>query len=162
MSLQDKIVGFNEIEGIVRKLKEDNKRIGFTNGCFDILHAGHVLYLEKAKSLVDVLILGLNSDSSIRRIKGARRPINGELDRALVVAGLESVDWVVIFSEDTPLKLIEIVKPDVLIKGADWKGKGVVGGDFVKSYGGRVEFVELYDGRSTTSIIEKIKRVYCG
>ncbi len=161
MSLQSKIVGIYEIKGIVERFKREGKKIGFTNGCFDILHAGHVLYLEKSKSLVDILVLGLNSDDSIRRIKGAKRPINGERDRAIVVAGLESVDWVVIFNDDTPLKLIEVVKPDVLIKGADWKDKGIVGSDFVKSYGGRVEFVELYNGRSTTSIIEKIKRVYC-
>jgi len=161
MNLLDKIVDFVEIERLVNKLKREGKRIGFTNGCFDILHAGHVIYLEKSKSLVDVLVLGLNSDSSIKRIKGDKRPINGELDRALVVAGLKSVDWVVIFDDDTPLKLIEVVKPDVLIKGADWKDKGVVGGDFVKSYGGRVEFIKLYEGRSTTSIIERIKRVYC-
>ncbi len=161
MSLQSKIVSINEIKGIVEQLKRKGKKIGFTNGCFDILHAGHVLYLERSKSLVDILVLGLNSDNSIKRIKGARRPINGERDRAIVVAGLESVDWVVIFDDDTPIKLIELVKPDVLIKGADWKDKGIVGGDFVKSYGGRVEFVGLYEGRSTTSVIEKIRRVYC-
>ena len=161
MSLQSKIVSINEIKGIVEQLKREGKKIGFTNGCFDILHAGHVLYLERSKSLVDILVLGLNSDNSIKRIKGARRPINGERDRAIVVAGLESVDWVVIFDDDTPIKLIELVKPDVLIKGADWKDKGIVGGDFVKSYGGRVEFVGLYEGRSTTSVIEKIRRVYC-
>jgi len=161
MSLHDKIVDFQRIKVIADKCRFEGKIIGFTNGCFDIIHAGHVTYLERSKSLVDVLIVGLNSDESVRRIKGEKRPINGENDRAIVLAALESVDYVVIFEEDTPLKLIQTVKPDVLIKGADWKDKGVVGGEFVKSYGGRVEFIDFLDNRSTTGVIERVIDAYC-
>lgn len=161
MNLQDKIVDFEKIKVIAEKCRFERKVIGFTNGCFDIVHAGHVTYLEKAKNLVDVLIVGLNSDESIRRIKGKNRPINSEYDRALVLSALKSVDWVVVFAEDTPLELIKAVKPHVLIKGADWKGKGVVGGDFVESYGGAVKFIDFLDNRSTTNIIGKIIDVYC-
>ena len=157
----DKIKTFEEIAEIANELRYNKKTVGFTNGCFDILHAGHVSYLKKAKELADVLILGLNSDSSIRRIKGKTRPINSENDRAVVAAALESVDFVVIFGEDTPQKLIELIKPDILIKGADWKGKKVAGCDFIKSCGGRCEFVELLNNRSTTNVIEKIVDEYC-
>ncbi len=161
MSLLEKIVPYKDIRTITERYKKEGKIIGFTNGCFDIIHAGHVAYLEKAKSLVDILIVGLNSDDSVRRIKGEKRPINPELDRSIVLAGLNSVDWVVIFSEDTPIELIKTVKPDVLIKGADWKSKGVVGADFVKRYGGRVEFIDFLDNRSTTGIIERVVKTYC-
>jgi rfaE bifunctional protein nucleotidyltransferase chain/domain len=156
-----KIKNFNEILQIVEALKKEKKIVGFTNGCFDIIHAGHISYLEKAKALVDVLILGLNSDSSIKRIKGNNRPINSQDDRALVVSGLESVDFVVMFDEDTPQKLIELLKPNILIKGADWKDKEVAGCDFVKQHGGECKFIDFLDNRSTTSVIEKIKNVYC-
>ncbi len=161
MSLHDKIVDFERIKSIADRFRFEGKVIGFTNGCFDIIHAGHVTYLEKSKNLVDVLIVGLNSDESVRRIKGQKRPINSEVDRAIVLAALQSVDYVVIFEEDTPLKLIQTIRPDVLIKGADWKNKGVVGGDFVKSYGGRVEFIDFLEGRSTTGVIERVIDVYC-
>ncbi len=157
----DKIKTFNEIKEIADNLRCDKKTVGFTNGCFDILHAGHVSYLKKTKELSDVLILGLNSDNSIRRIKGENRPINSEVDRAVVIAALESVDFVVIFDDDTPQKLIELIKPDILIKGADWKHKKVAGCDFVKRYGGRCEFVEFLNNRSTTNIIDKIVNEYC-
>ena len=157
----DKIKNLSEIVDIVEDLKQNGDIIGFTNGCFDILHAGHVSYLSKARSMVDVLILGLNSDNSIKRIKGENRPINNQDDRALVVASLECVDFVVVFNEDTPIKLIEAIKPDILIKGADWKDKKVAGCDFVQKYGGRCEFIELLDNRSTTNIIEKIVHEYC-
>ncbi len=161
MNLQDKIVDFEKIKVIAEKYRFEKKVIGFTNGCFDIIHAGHVTYLEKAKNMVDVLIVGLNSDESVRRIKGENRPINSEYDRALVLSALKSVNWVVIFAEDTPLELIKTIKPHVLIKGADWKDKGVVGGDFVASYGGAVKFIDFLDNRSTTNIIGKIIDVYC-
>ncbi len=159
--MQDKILTLDEIVDVAGYLKDRNKIVGFTNGCFDILHAGHVTYLEKAKSLVDVLIVGLNSDSSVKRIKGPKRPINSEIDRALVLSGLSSVDWVVIFNEDTPIEIIKAIKPDLLIKGADWKGKRVVGAEFVLSYGGSVEFIDFLEDRSTTGIIEKVLREYC-
>lgn len=151
-----KIRKIAELRGVIRGLKASGKRIVFTNGCFDLLHYGHVLYLTKAKARGDILIVALNSDFSVRRIKGKARPINSEKDRAGVLAALESVDYVVIFKEDTPLKTIKILKPDILVKGADWKKGAIVGADFVRSYGGRVETVPLVKGRSSTNIIRKI------
>ena len=134
------------------------KKIVFTNGCFDILHAGHVRYLKKAKSLGDILVVGLNSDKSIKRIKGKDRPIVSEGERAEVLSGLESVDYVVLFSDDTPIKLIEKIKPNVLVKGSDWKKGKIVGEDFVKSMGGKTVRARLVQGKSTTNIIKKIER----
>ncbi|MDE2027030.1 MAG: adenylyltransferase/cytidyltransferase family protein [Candidatus Omnitrophica bacterium] len=134
-------------------LRRSGRTIAFTNGCFDLMHIGHVKYLEKAGRGNRVLVVGLNSDRSIRRIKGPSRPIVVQRSRAAVLAALESVDFVVIFNEETPAKLIAAVKPDVLIKGADWKGKAVAGQDVVK----RVEFVKLVKGFSTSHIIDKIK-----
>lgn len=153
-----KIKKLNALKYICAKLHKSNKKIVFTNGCFDILHYGHVMYLEKARAKGDVLIVGLNSDSSVRRIKGKTRPIVCESDRARVLAGLESVNYVVIFNQDTPLEIIKALKPDVLIKGSDWKDKGIVGAPFVKSYGGKVSTVNLASGRSTTELIKKIAK----
>lgn len=141
---------------LVKELKDRRKRIVFTNGCFDLLHVGHVKYLQAARSFGDILILGLNSDASIRRLKGEKRPLIGEIERAHLLAALDCVDYVVIFDEDTPLKLIEAIRPDVLVKGGDYTREGVVGHEVVESYGGRVELVEFVDGRSTSGIIEKI------
>ncbi len=137
----------------VAALKEDGKRIVFTNGCFDILHLGHVKYLETARSFGDVLIVGVNSDASVRRLKGESRPVNPEYDRAYLLAALDAVDFVTIFDEDTPYELIKIVEPDILVKGGDYEGKEVVGSDIAKE----VRLVDFVDGRSTTKIIEKIK-----
>jgi len=145
---------------LVRELKERRKRIVFTNGCFDLLHAGHVTYLQAARSFGDLLILGLNSDASIRRLKGEKRPLIGETERAHLLAALDCVDFVVIFDEDTPLKLIEAIRPDVLVKGGDYTREGVVGHELVESYGGRVELVQFVDGRSTSGIIEQILERY--
>jgi len=149
-----------KILSLKKLLKELKKRKGrkivFTNGCFDILHAGHVRYLKKAKSLGDMLVLGLNSDSSVRNIKGKGRPIVNQKDRAEVVSSLSPVDYVVIFNEPTPIKLIEAVKPGILVKGADWKRGKIVGENFMKSYGGRVARIRLFEGRSTTDIIKRI------
>jgi D-beta-D-heptose 7-phosphate kinase/D-beta-D-heptose 1-phosphate adenosyltransferase len=131
-----------------------DKKIVFTNGCFDILHVGHVKYLEVAKSFGDVLIVGLNSDASVKRLKGESRPINSSEDRAYVLAGLESVSFVVEFEEDTPYELIRAIKPDVLVKGGDYKGKEVVGSDIAKE----LRLVDFVDGKSTTKIIERVKR----
>ncbi|MGD9971102.1 MAG: D-glycero-beta-D-manno-heptose-7-phosphate kinase [Sulfuricurvum sp.] len=142
-----------QIDSLVRSLKERGKRIVFTNGCFDILHIGHVRYLEEAKSFGDVLILGLNSDASVRRLKGESRPINTENDRAYILAALEAVDYVVIFDENTPYELIRIVRPDVLVKGGDYESKEVVGSDL----SGETRLVQFVEGKSTTSIICKIK-----
>ncbi len=136
----------------VRRLKNEGKRIVFTNGCFDILHLGHVKYLEKAKSFGDVLIVGVNSDASVRRLKGEERPVNPENDRAYLLAALDAVDFVTVFDEDTPYELIKVVEPDVLVKGGDYEGKEVVGSDIAKE----VRLVDFVEGKSTTKIIEKI------
>jgi len=152
-SIDSHIKTFEEIEQTVARLKKQNKKIVFTNGCFDILHKGHVQYLDKAKSFGDVLILGLNSDASVSALKGPNRPINSEDDRAYILAALESVDYVVKFTDDTPLSLIEIVKPDVLVKGGDYEGKKVVGSEIA----GELKLVQFVDGKSTTKTIEKIQ-----
>lgn len=138
-------------------LKSKGKRVVFTNGCFDILHVGHVDYLSKARKLGDILVVGLNSDSSVRKIKGLGRPINKELDRAKILSSLYFVDYVTIFDESTPEKLIKQLKPSVLVKGGDWKKDDIVGGDFVASIGGRVATIPFVNGYSTTYLINKIK-----
>lgn len=130
----------------------EGKKIVFTNGCFDIIHRGHVEYLQKAKELGDILILGLNSDDSVRRLKGASRPINNETDRAIVLSALECIDYVVIFDEDTPLELIKFIKPDILVKGGDYKIEEVVGREYAK----RTVLIDFVNGYSTTNIIKKI------
>jgi D-beta-D-heptose 7-phosphate kinase/D-beta-D-heptose 1-phosphate adenosyltransferase len=147
----------DEMIKIISNLKSKGKKIVFTNGCFDILHRGHVSYLDKAKSLGDVLVLGLNSDASVKRLKGDDRPINSEEDRAFVLAALEAVDFVVIFDEDTPYELISALKPNILVKGADYEGKEVVGSDLVDE----VKLIEFVNGRSTTRTIERIKGNLC-
>ena len=146
-----------DIAEFCRILRAGGKKIVFTNGCFDILHAGHVRYLEKAKAFGDVLVLGLNSDASVRANKGPSRPINGELDRAEVVGALASVDAVVLFDELTAESIIAKVRPDVYVKGGDYTIETLPEAKIVQSYGGRVEFVSLVAGRSTTNVIEKIK-----
>jgi D-beta-D-heptose 7-phosphate kinase/D-beta-D-heptose 1-phosphate adenosyltransferase len=138
------------------------KKVVFTNGCFDILHAGHVRYLKKARSLGTVLVVGLNSDSSVRSIKGETRPIVPQRERSEVLSALECVDYVVLFNGPTPLKLIESIKPDVLAKGADWAAKDIVGADIVKINGGRVERITLVKGRSTTNIIRRVLDLHKG
>lgn len=141
-----------------RQAKGQGWKLVFTNGVFDILHRGHVEYLQKARGLGDLLIVGLNSDASVKRIKGPWRPVNPQEDRAVVLAALACVDGVVIFDEDTPLRLIEHLVPDVLVKGADWKVEDIVGAEVVLQNGGRVENIELVPGRSTTEIINKIRK----
>lgn len=142
---------------VVERLKKEGKKIVFTNGCFDIVHAGHVDYLEKAKSLGDFLIVGLNSDSSVRKLKGKDRPINPQEYRKRVLEGLKAVDMVIIFEEDTPYRLIKEIKPDILVKGGDWKVENIVGADFVMSYGGKVYTIDFVYDISTTKIIQKVK-----
>ena len=144
----------DEIAALSTELKARGKKIVFTNGCFDILHAGHVRYLETAKSYGDVLILGLNSDKSVKELKGENRPINTQLDRAYILAALEAVDYVVIFDEDTPYDLIKAIKPHVLVKGGDYEGKQVVGQDIADE----LKLVQFVDGKSTTKTIEKIQK----
>ncbi len=132
------------------------RKIVFTNGCFDILHAGHVSFLRQARQQGDLLVVGLNSDVSIRRLKGPSRPVNHQEDRVMVLGELQSVDYICVFGQDTPLALIRAIKPDVLVKGADYKRREVVGGDWVERHGGKVVLVKLVAGRSTTNIIRKI------
>ena len=144
----------NEIIALSIELKSRGKKVVFTNGCFDILHAGHVRYLETAKSYGDVLILGLNSDRSVTALKGEGRPINTQIDRAYILAALEAVDYVVIFDEDTPYDLIKAVKPNILVKGGDYEGKDVVGQDIADE----LKLVQFVDGKSTTKTIEKIQQ----
>lgn len=143
-----------EIAKISEELKSRGKKVVFTNGCFDILHSGHVAYLESAKGFGDILILGLNSDLSVKSLKGKNRPINNEFDRASVLAALGSVDYVVLFDEDTPIKLIEKIAPDILVKGGDYKDRKIVGHDVA----GEVKIVQFTQGKSTTKIIDKIKQ----
>jgi rfaE bifunctional protein nucleotidyltransferase chain/domain len=138
--------------------KFENKKIVFTNGCFDILHRGHVSYLNHAKSLGDALFVGLNSDSSVRKLKGSTRPINSELDRKFVLENLKCIDCVDIFSEDTPLELIKLIRPKILVKGGDWTLDKIVGSQEVISWGGKVLSLPFVDGFSTTGIVEKINQ----
>jgi D-glycero-beta-D-manno-heptose 1-phosphate adenylyltransferase len=144
---------------IRRQLKQQNKKLVFTNGCFDILHRGHIEYLEQAKLLGDYLVIGLNSDSSVKRIKGETRPVNNEKDRAYVMNSLKVIDAVVLFAEDTPYNLIKEIIPDFLVKGGDWKEDDIVGADIVKKAGGKVVSLKYVDNYSTTGTINKLKRL---
>lgn len=139
--------------------RNENTKIVFTNGCFDILHRGHVAYLNEARKKGDHLIIGLNSDESIRRLKGDGRPVNNQEDRKYILEGLRSVDEVLLFEEDTPYELIKKINPDILVKGGDWKVESIVGSDIVLKNGGRVESLSFIGGYSTTSIIEKFSRL---
>ncbi len=155
------IVPFVGIEKICNELRAEQKKIVFTNGCFDILHSGHIDYLNKAKNLGDVLIVGLNSDDSVRRLKGERRPILSQDDRATILDALKPVDYVVIFDEDTPFELIKKVRPDFLVKGGDYRAEEVVGYDIVSSDGGSVVIFPYLAGKSTTTIINRIIDLNC-
>lgn len=137
--------------------KNKNANVVFTNGCFDILHSGHVHYLNEAKSLGDILFVGLNSDASVKRLKGEDRPVNDEKERQYVLSNLKAVDFVEIFSEDTPYDLIKEVNPNILVKGGDWKPENIVGSDIVLKNGGKVISLKFIEGRSTTGIIKKIQ-----
>src|SRR3989338_5226180 len=141
---------------VLSHLRAKGKRIVFTNGCFDILHVGHVEYLKKARTLGDILVVGLNSDRSVRRLKGHGRPINKEGDRAKVLASLYFVDYITIFDELTPEKLIRALRPDILAKGGDWKAREIIGASFVKLYGGRVAIIPFVKRYSTTSLIKRL------
>lgn len=152
-------------EALLKKLnalRKKGKKIAFTNGCFDILHVGHVRYLREAKKTADVLVLALNSDSSVRSIKGNKRPLMTEKERAEILAALEFIDFVTIFPESTPLELINFLKPDVLIKGGDWPEEKVVGREDIKKWGGKVVIIPEVEGKSTTNIVKKIKKLYGG
>jgi rfaE bifunctional protein nucleotidyltransferase chain/domain len=157
---QGKTYSRERLKEEVDRLKAMGKKIVFTNGCFDILHVGHTRYLREAGKLGDVLVLALNSDSSVKKIKGEKRPLVPEAERAEVLASLRSVDYVTLFDEETPLRLIEFLKPDIIVKGGDWDEKNVVGRDSVGKWGGRVVIVPEVKGASTTSIVDKIRNIY--
>lgn len=154
-----RIVTREELIRIRQDLQKSGKKVVFTNGCFDILHRGHVEYLQKAKALGDVLIVGLNTDASVKRLKGPSRPIVNQEDRAFVLSALSAVDYVTYFDDDTPYELIKAIIPDVLVKGGDWAVENVVGRDIVEGAGGIVKTIEFVPNRSTTSIIERILNV---
>ena len=157
--IQRKIYSINDLKQECNIWRAAQKKIVFTNGCFDILHHGHLDLLARAASLGNILVLGLNTDSSVQRLKGPERPVTNELDRAFQVASLLCVDAVCLFEENTPANLIEAIKPDVLVKGGDYTFETIVGADFVTSYGGTVEIIPFVTGYSTTSIISKIKKL---
>ncbi len=148
---------WDDLQNSWTSIRPQDAKVVFTNGCFDILHAGHVLYLEEARNLGAFLVLGLNSDLSVSRLKGPSRPVNSFADRAVVLSGLRSVDLVVGFEEDTPYELIKSVAPDVLVKGGDWAASQIVGADLVIARGGQVQSLSFKPGSSTTSIIERIQ-----
>lgn len=150
------ITTIDTIENVIADIRKKGLTIAFTNGCFDLLHRGHVFYLEKAKEYADILVLGLNSDDSVKRLKNGDRPYVKEDDRAYVLSRLESVDVVCIFNEDTPVELIKIVKPDFLIKGGDYNIDQIVGREIVEKTGGRVLTIPLVKGKSTTNLIDQI------
>jgi len=156
--VRSKIIDVDNLEALLTYWKLKSKKIVFTNGCFDILHRGHVEYLAQAANYGDVLVIGLNTDESVRRIKGETRPVQDQLARAMLLASLQFVSAVIYFNEDTPYELIKKVQPDVLIKGSDYKVENIVGYDIVKAKGGKVVTIDFIDGYSTTSIIEKLKK----
>ena len=153
------IRSLNDIKKLREKIRIENRKVVFTNGCFDIIHKGHVTYLNEAKSLGDHLIVGINSDDSVKRLKGKDRPVNNESDRAFVLDNLKSVDDVLIFNEDTPYHIIKEIIPDLLVKGGDWKEEDIVGSDIVKKNGGKVISLQFVNDYSTTNILEKIEKL---
>ncbi len=156
--LNAKIVDNESIQPQLARIRFRKKKIVFTNGCFDLLHKGHIDYLAKASDMADFMIVGLNTDKSVQKIKGKERPVQDEQSRALILASLSFIDYVVLFDEETPYKLIKLVQPDILVKGADYKPEDIVGYDILKSTGGEIKTLDFLDGYSTSSIIEKIKQ----
>ncbi len=157
MTPKNRIKSLPELIKALGPLKKRGRKIVFTNGCFDILHRGHVRLIEKAKSLGDVLIVALNTDASVKKIKGPKRPVTKQRDRAFIMASLRDVDFVIFFNESTPERAIKRISPDVLVKGGDWKKRGIAGADYVISRGGKVYSVDLVKGYSTSGILSKIK-----
>jgi len=160
--MTNKIISRPQIAGLMKNLKKKGRKIVFTNGCFDLLHVGHVRYLKEARGQGDCLVIGLNSDQSMRQIKDPARPLISEDQRAEVLAALECVDYIVLFDEADPFKLIEEIRPDVLVKGADWSMDKIIGADLVTSYGGKVHRVDLVSLISTSEIIQRILARYKG
>ncbi len=157
---KDKIIERKKLAGILAGLRKKGQKIVFTNGCFDLLHVGHVRYLNKAKQQGDVLVVALNTDASVRKLKGPHRPLVPQRERAEILGGLAAVDYVTLFGEETPADIIEELQPQILVKGADYKVKDIVGNDFMKKTGGRVVRIPLAKGQSTTSLINDIVRKY--
>jgi len=158
--MMDKILDRTILKKKLDALRKEGKKIAFTNGCFDLLHVGHVRYLKEARKTADVLVLALNSDSSVQTIKGPKRPLVPEQERAEILSALECIDFITIFSESTPLELIGLLKPDVLIKGGDWAEEQVVGRNEIRQWGGRVEIIPEVAGKSTTNIVDRVLSVY--
>ena len=161
MDIQSKIIDPPELADRLKGFRSDGKQVVFTNGCFDILHIGHVRYLSAARNKGDLLVVGLNSDQSVRLIKGERRPIVSQDQRLEILASLKFVDYVTLFDEPDPLKLIQLLKPTILVKGADWSEDEIIGADFVKASGGRVVRVSMVQDASTSGIIERIVKRFC-
>lgn len=155
-----KIVSLQHLKKQIPNIRRKGKTIVFTNGCFDIIHAGHVRYLKKAKALGDILIVGLNSDISVHKIKGDKRPIVPQKERSEILSAFEVVDYVILFNESTPIRLIKTIMPDVLVKGADWTNQEIIGADIVKAANGKVVRIRLVKGKSTTNIISKILKLH--
>lgn len=153
------VTSTDELRTLIDELRRGNATVVFTNGVFDILHAGHTTYLDAARALGDILVVGLNTDASVKRLKGPERPINTESDRATVLQALRSVDHVVLFEQDTPLELITAIVPDILVKGGDYTRETIVGADVVEEHGGRVVTIPLVEGRSTTNVITRARSV---
>ncbi len=158
MEIENKIMTRENAKVQIKKWQNKGEKVVFTNGCFDILHAGHIRYLSKAKSIGDHLVIGLNTDNSVKKLKGTNRPLQNEQDRALILAGLEAVDLVVLFGEDTPLEIITFLKPDILVKGSDYSIDNIVGAKEIVQWGGKVETIEFVNGKSTSLIIEKLEK----
>jgi len=156
--IKSKIIDYNNLTPLLTYWKLKNKKIVFTNGCFDIIHRGHIEYLAQAANYGDILIIGLNTDNSVKRIKGESRPVQDQYARAITLAALHFVSTVIFFDEDTPYELIKKVQPDILIKGSDYKAEDIVGYDIVKAKGGEVITIDFIPGYSTSSIIEKLKK----
>lgn len=154
--LFEKITDRDFIEKKIAELKSENKKIVFSNGCFDIIHRGHVEYLAKASNFGDITVIGLNSDKSVKELKGENRPVQDQNTRALILAAFSFIDYIIIFDEQTPYELIKLIKPDFLVKGADYKPEDIIGFDILQSYNGQVKTIELVQGHSTTNIIGKI------
>lgn len=158
--MKKKIKGKEDLHRIVQELKTKGKRIVFTNGCFDLLHLGHIRYLEEAKSLGDILVVGINSDRSVRNLKGPTRPILPEEERAEILSGLGCVDYINLFDDETPIELISLLRPHILAKGGDWTKETTIGREVVEQSGGNVVIIPFVDGSSTTNLIETILKRY--
>lgn len=156
--MTNKIISSENLENVIKNIRQQDKKIVFTNGCFDILHVGHVRYLTESSKFGDVLIVGVNSDSSVKRLKGDSRPLNNQNDRLEVLSALEAVDYVALFEEDTPENLLKIIKPDIYTKGADYTVETLPEARIVFENGGKVEFIDLVKGKSTTNIINEIRK----